>query len=154
MIVMITITAAPAVPAIIPTGEDEELVGEEILGDAVGCTVTITQSSESNESSIAGQLESMSRVMEAIFIDGENCTQFVISLTTSSAVITEVESCTVTFALNTTVFTKFPFDSRQLKLSSTILNVQEHLDVIACITSDLMSSSFCFWFSFYNYCIK
>ena len=87
---IIIITTANITPTITPVGEellDEELVGE--LGDGVGCSVTITQSAELNESSIAGQLGSMSRVTEAIVIDGEDSAQVVILLTTSSAEISE-----------------------------------------------------------------
>ena len=156
----IIITTAMAAPAIVGMGNElldeelvdgelvdgelvgEELVGKELLRDGVGCSVTITQSGELNESSIAGQLGSMSRVTEAIVIDAEDSTQFDISLTTSSAVITEAEACTVTLALNTTVFSKFPCDPRQLKLSLAISNVQEHLGVISSITVDIMSSNF------------
>ena len=116
---------------------DEEILGEELLGDGVGSSVTITQSAELNESSIAGQLGSMARVSASTDIDGEDCTQLVILLTTSSALGPWI----VTLALNTTVFSNPSLDPRQLKLSSTILKVQEH---IYSITADLMSSSF--WF--------
>ena len=51
-----------------PTGEDEELVG-----DGVGCSVKTTQSAELNESSITGQLGSISRVTAATGIDEEDC---------------------------------------------------------------------------------
>ena len=137
MIIRIT-TTTPTVapPIIIPIGKDDD---DEV--------VTTTQSAELNESSIAGQLGSTSRVTAATDIDGEDCTQLVISSTTSSAVITE--SCKETLALNTTVSTKFPIDPRQLKVSLMILNVQEHLDVISSISCDIMSSNFCLCLSSY-----
>ena len=116
----------------------EELCGKEILGDGVGCSMTITQSAELNESSIAGQLGSMARVTPTTDIDGEDCTQFVILSTISSAIGPWI----VILALNTTVFSNSPCDPRQLKVSSTVLKAQEHLGAITSITADLMSSSF------------
>ena len=130
------ITTAIVTPTIMPM--DEELWDEELVGDGVGCSVTITQSGELNESSIAGQLGSTSRVTAATDIDGEDCIQLVILLTTSSAIGPWI----VTLALNTTVSSNPSLDPRQLKLSSTILKAQEHLSVISCITVDNMSLSF------------
>ena len=65
-----------------PTGEDEELVG-----DGVGCSVIITQSAQLNESSFTGQLGSIARATVATDKDGEDSVQFFTSLTTSAAKI-------------------------------------------------------------------
>ena len=102
---IVIITTGIVTPTVMPV--DEELLNEELvggLGDGVGCSVTITQSSELNESSIVGQLgstlESWRQLLLMVKI-------LVISLTTSSAEISEAEACTATLALNTTAFSKF-----------------------------------------------
>ena len=133
---IITSTASTA-PIIAPMEEEESLE----LGD--GDSATTSQSPELNETSIAGQLESISMVVSPTDIDGEDLIQSSISVTTSSAGISTAVACTVTLVLNTMVFTKFPCAPRQLKVSLPILKIQEHLGVIACITCDLISSSFC-----------
>ena len=61
-IITTTITA----PAIIPMAEGLLLVSEELLGDGVNCSVTTAQSAELNDSSIVGQLGSMSKITEAM----------------------------------------------------------------------------------------
>jgi len=82
----------------------------------------------------------MFKATRATDMEGEDSTQFAISLTTSSAV---TESCMVTVALNTTVCLKFLCDPRQLKVSLSILNVQEHLGVIYSVSCNIMSPNFC-----------
>ena len=84
--IRITTTTATIAPTITPMEE------ESLDDDDGGCSVTTTQSSESVDVSIAGQLESMSSKARPTVIDGEELTQSLILLTTSAAATSEAEA--------------------------------------------------------------
>ena len=140
----ITTTAATAAPTIIPTdGDDVWLVPSE---DA-------SQSFESNESSIVGQLESMSRVTLFTLTDGSDSTHSFSTVIILSASVTEAATCKVIIARYTTVFLNSPCDPLQLKVSSMMLlevNSQEQRISTWRIISALMSLCFCSSSSTYN----
>ena len=96
-------TAATAAPTIIPTddGDDED-------DDGLVPSGGISQSFELNDSSIVGQLESMSRVILFTITDGSDSTHSLSTATILSASVMEAGTCKVIIARYTTVFLNSP----------------------------------------------
>ena len=137
-------TSATATPIIMFKDGDDDDDDDDWLVEP-RC-VLVMQSSEANESSIAGQSGSTSRVTPFTFNDGLLCTQLFITVTISSAAVVEAGTCKIIIARYTTVLLSSPLDPRQLKVSSTILlDVKSHeqRSATSCVKSDLMSICFC-----------
>jgi len=94
------ITAAATAAAVVPTddGDDDDDDDDDVwLVLSVG-GASVTQSFESNESSIAGQSGSIAKAIPLIVIDGIDSTQSLSIFTISSASVTEAGTCKVIIA--------------------------------------------------------
>ena len=137
-------TPATTAPIIMPIGRDDD-DDDDDGADCLGGGISLTQSSEVTDSSIAGQSGSISKMTLSTVTDGLDCTHSLIKSTIPSASETEAGTGNVIIARNTTVFSKSPWDPRQLKVLSIMLlelNSHEQRIIIACTIPALMSLCF------------
>ena len=144
-------TTVTATPIIMPKGDDDDDDDDDDDGGGLVWWGG-TQSSEVNESSIVGQSGSMSRVTPFTPTLGLVCTHWFMSVTISSASVTEAGTCKVIIARYTTVFLNSPWDPWQLKVSSMILlEVNSHEQRIDTCSTISALMSLCFSSLLFSY---